>query len=358
MTKRESTSDALAAAVQRLGVLLAAGVHPASAWAYLAEENGLATEAGLATVPYRSENPRSAQESSQETTVAGNFAQSLATVAQRAALGEPIGDVLVVVAGAVPAKDRSHWRALAQAWLVASEAGAPLAATLADFAATLRSLSQIQRQLTTALAAPVATARLLMVLPVIGICFGAALGFDTLGILFTTPPGLLCLGSGLMLMIVARFWNSRLIAAAQPRHVAPGLDLDLLAIALSGGASIARARDILDAARERCRSLGSGTTSAKRTPAGIAVSPQSAHNDTIESILRLSARAGIPAAALLKTEAMELRRRDTAEGERRAATLGITLMIPLGLCILPAFLALAVVPLLISLITQAGASVS
>jgi tight adherence protein B len=39
-------------------------------------------------------------------------------------------------------------------------------------------------------------------------------------------------------------------------------------------------------------------------------------------------------------------------GERKAATLAVTLMLPLGLCILPAFMVLGVAPLLIAVISS------
>ena len=51
-----------------------------------------------------------------------------------------------------------------------------------------------------------------------------------------------------------------------------------------------------------------------------------------------------------RAEAEEERRSAAAEAEHAAAVLGVRLMLPLGLCILPAFLLLAVVPVVISLV--------
>jgi len=289
--------------VQRLGVLLAAGVAPVSGWAYIADA------------------------------ARGSAATGARGVADAAARGDSISEAIVAVAGS-RRTDATAWRGLAAAWLVASDAGAPLAATLAELAASLRSLAQNQRDLETALAGPAATARMVMVLPVVGILFGMALGFDSLRILFTTPPGLVCLALGSVLMLLAQLWNQRLVRRARPVHLTPGLALDLMAIAVSGGASLSRARRVVADARETCGIGNDGSAAA------------------IEEVLELSRRAGIPAAALLRSEATEARRTARSAGERRAATLAVTLMLPLGLCILPAFMLLGVAPLLIAVISS------
>lgn len=306
MAKAPVELDPLASLVQRLGVLLAAGVAPASAWIYLAEA------------------------------ARGVEAPRISAVAHAAQSGEPIADAVVAAGQSAP--HATAWRALAAAWLVATDAGAPLAATLAELARSLRSLSQNRRDLATAIAAPAATARMVMVLPVVGVLFGLALGFDTIGTLFTTAPGIGCLIAGSALMVVARWWNRRLVRSARPKNLAPGLGLDLMAIAVSGGASILRARTAVAEARASC---------------GL---PEDDSDAALDDILALSMRAGVPAAALLRSEAQEARRLARSDGERKAATLAVTLMLPLGLCVLPAFMLLGVAPLLISVISSTVSS--
>ncbi|MCC3290067.1 MULTISPECIES: type II secretion system F family protein [unclassified Arthrobacter] len=66
--------------------------------------------------------------------------------------------------------------------------------------------------------------------------------------------------------------------------------------------------------------------------------------------LRFTAVTGAPSAAVLHSQADALRRRRQTESRRRAAALGVRLVMPLGLCSLPAFVALTVVPLLMSLL--------
>jgi len=175
---------------------------------------------------------------------------------------------------------------------------------------------------------------MVMALPLIGILFGMALGFDSIRVLFTTPPGLLCLALGIALMLLAQLWNRRLLRAARPTNLTPGLVLDLMAIAVSGGASLPRAERAVADARKAC---------------GIDSDDSDA---AITEVLELSRRAGIPAAALLRAEAIEARRAARSAGERKAATLAVTLMLPLGLCVLPAFMVLGVAPLLIAVISS------
>lgn len=269
------TLEETARVVQRVSVLLSAGVSPTTAWSYLDGYESLAADL-----------PRS-------------------------------------LVGIDPA--------LAAAWRVATSAGAPLAPSLRAFAAGLRALADAQRETEVALAGPVATARLVLALPIVGILFGMVLGFNTLGTLFTTVPGLLCLGVGVALLLLARRWNRRLVAAAQPTNAFAGLELELLAIAVSGGGALDRARASVEAALAEFSLPASGGADA---------------------VLMLSARAGVPAAALLRAEADEARRDARSAAQKAAAVLGVRLMIPLGVCVLPAFMALGVAPLLIAVISS------
>jgi tight adherence protein B len=70
----------------------------------------------------------------------------------------------------------------------------------------------------------------------------------------------------------------------------------------------------------------------------------------IDAVLALSQRAGVPAAELLRSEAVERRRDARARAEEQAQTLSVRLMLPLGVCVLPAFMVLGVLPLLVTVI--------
>ena len=286
--------DGVAGTVQRLAVLLAAGVPPSNAWGYLDTASG---------------GPGAA-------------------VADAVAAGVPVAEALTAAAEDALPQERDAWRSLAIAWAVATVSGAPLAPTLQRMAATLRGLGQTSRDIGVALAGPAATRRLVLWLPFVGVLFGIALGFDPLRVLLTTPPGWLCAGVGVGLLLLARAWTARLVATAEPRGAVPGMDLDLLAIAVSGGGSVDRALEIL------------------REHAGTEPS------EAAERVLRLAERAGVPAAELLRSEADQARREHLAGVQISVARLGVTLLLPLGVCVLPAFLSLGVAPLLLSVLTQ------
>jgi tight adherence protein B len=296
---REPNLGAIASTVQRLAVLLAAGVAPAAAWEYL-RDGELQTAVAAAC-------------------------RGGASIPDAIAAASEVHSV---------ARERVAWCGLATAWAVATDVGAPLAPTLREFSASLRDLAQAQREIAVALAAPTATARLVLALPPVGILFGVLLGFDTLGTLFTTPPGWVCLTIGSGLMFAASRWNGRLVAQAQPRDLTPGLGFDLLAIAVSGGGSLDRACATVAAATARFTLDDGGT------------------DPGIAETLELSTRAGVPAAELLRSGATERRRDALALVQSRAQALSVRLMIPLGVCVLPAFLVLSVVPLLLAVLAQ------
>jgi len=299
--------ETAATVVHRLSVLLDAGVAPVSAWQHAAS--------GI------------------DSLVAGAVA---AGVVERGVVGRELVDLLLSARMLAPPGEREAWAALAAAWAVAIESGAPLAPTLRRFAQVLRSLANGRRNVEVALAGPLATSRIVLALPAIGLLFGMLLGFDALRILVTTPAGWACFVAGGLLVIGGVRWNRRLIRAARVVDATPGLALELLAIAVSGGASLDRARALVEGALTEAElpALGAGA----------------------DSVLSFSRAAGVPASALLHAEADELRRVATADGERRAAELGTRLLLPLGVCILPAFIALGVAPIVVSIVSSTAAS--
>lgn len=310
--RTEPATDAVAATAERLAVLIGAGVPPAAAWRHLAEAEA-------------ETDPGSPQRGTAGPVVAA---------ARAATAGEGTAAALLRGAGGLPAETQDAWAALAAAWHVAELAGAPPAACLRCLAGSLRELGRVQRQIAVALAAPRATARMVMAMPVIAVLFGLALGFDTLRILATTVPGLACAAAAGLLMLAATAWNRRLVRRASPPERAPGLSLDMLAVAMTGGVSVVRAREL----------------TAQSLPARLAASR--AELAAADDVLGLAERAGVPAAELLRSEAAARRSRAATEAERRAVALSVRLMAPLGVCVLPAFMLVGVVPLLLSIVSS------
>ncbi|QEO16055.1 hypothetical protein FLP10_03870 [Agromyces intestinalis] len=250
--------------------------------------------------------------------------------AAAAAAGQPVGDA--IAGAAPPGPTRLAWSTLAAAWHVAESAGAPLAASLRDLAAALRDEAHARREVRAALAGPRASARMVTALPIIAAAFGALLGFDTVGVLFGSPVGITCLLVGSALLWAGSRWNRALARRAAPDRPSPGLELDLFAVAMSGGASLERSRRLAAEALDR------------HVPAAAGL-------DDVEATVRLASNAGAPVAELLRSEAARRRREARSDAMVRAAALSVRLMLPLGACVLPAFVLLGVAPLMISVVT-------
>lgn len=76
--------------------------------------------------------------------------------------------------------------------------------------------------------------------------------------------------------------------------------------------------------------------------------------EELRTALSFAAGTGAPTASILYAQATQLRRSRYRETERRAAALGVRLVIPLGLCSLPAFICLGVLPVFLALLPQLG----
>lgn len=70
----------------------------------------------------------------------------------------------------------------------------------------------------------------------------------------------------------------------------------------------------------------------------------------LHAALSFAALTGAPAAPLLYAEAGQRRRQAQRGSEKRAAALGVKLVVPLGLCSLPAFICLGVVPVVVAMV--------
>ncbi|HEY0187401.1 MAG TPA: type II secretion system F family protein [Cellulomonas sp.] len=132
--------------------------------------------------------------------------------------------------------------------------------------------------------------------------------------------------------------------------------LDLLGAAVLAGADVPRA----------LRSVGGvigGQTGAELDRAAAALvwgaswatawAPVSPALRTSLSGLETSWTAGTAAAPVLSAAADAERRRRRRAGREAAARLGVRVVLPLGLCFLPAFVLLGLVPVLVSLAGQA-----
>lgn len=147
----------------------------------------------------------------------------------------------------------------------------------------------------------------------------------------------------------------------------PALMMDLLGAMLTAGAPLTGALAVLarscdpPVARrlETVRAalvLGTDWDTAWRPGRDRSPSRQEEHASVhaLCEALRFAGTTGAPSAAILHAHAAQLRRRRNREAEKRAAALGVRLVVPLGLCALPAFVCLGVVPVLLALVPALG----
>lgn len=279
-------ADAVAADLDRLGALVSAGAAQPAAWAYLAQAAPEGTRA-MATA-----------------------------VAVAASHGRPLGPAF---RGAPDA-----WRAAGTVVALAAETGAPLGAAVATASTGARRTAELHRTVAASMAGPIASARLVLLLPPATALLGWAFGFDVPKVLLSLP-GLAIVVLGSVLLGGAALWSRRLIRAARRTSWTVGLDLELVAVAVRAGLPVPEGRRLAGAAASE---------------AEIVLEPP----EGLDAVVRFAAAAGLPVVALLAAEADRVRRSAVSEARIRAEVLAVRLLLPLGLLVLPAFLVLGALP--------------
>ncbi|WP_066043441.1 type II secretion system F family protein [Herbiconiux solani] len=312
--------------VERLAALVGAGVTPARAWVYVGEVSADPVVLAVAGRVADGVGPAAAIE-------------AVLAVSRQRARHAP---------GRLPTPIAESWQMLAAAWSVATEAGAPLRDCLGRIAESLSMAGAVERQTAAALAGPTATARLVLALPVVAVAGGSLLGLDTMHILLQTPAGLSCLAAGLGLMLLGHLWSRRLLRRARSLPSCPGLALDLVAVAATGGVSPAHAIALVEKAYRRTGLVMRNLEEAYRLTGLVTRDLEEARE-----VLALAERAGAPPVELLRSEATRIRRDAVSSALRRASALEVWLMIPLGACVLPAFILLAIAPVLLGILPTA-----
>ncbi len=255
---------------------------------------------------------------------------------------------------------------------MSESAGAPLATSLERAAehAEERIDALLGRQ--SALAAPRATGRILSWLPLLGLGLGVLMGSDPVGVLTGSILGALTGLLGLGLAFAGRRWTAALVHRAEveslrtanaesetekpasPTDAAPvdtALVLELLAAQLRAGlAPLAALGALAEALNSRplhavCQRLQMGSSW------GSAWSGSAAGTfGELRDALAPAYTGGAPSTALLLSLADAHRLSERRAAERAAGKLSVALVVPLGLCSLPAFICLGIVPILISLL--------
>lgn len=242
------------------------------------------------------------------------------------AAGRGVNEAII----AITADAAEPWRAVGACWAIARETGAPVAPALAALGEALRDCARTERAVAAALAGPQATMRLVMALPLVGMLGSALGGGESVAFLVTTSLGWGLLAAGVIMMALAWWWLRVAQARALPATGSLSLELDLFACALGGGALPERAQSIVRQNLARFDLV---------VPA----------DSQLGSLIALSRRAGVSVASLARSTAALNRDVARTDAEYRLQRLGVAVVLPLGLLVLPAFVMLAIVPMAIGL---------
>jgi len=213
--------------------------------------------------------------------------------------------------------------------------GGPIAASLDRLANVMTHRFKQHQQAQVAFAAPKATAKLVMALPVLAMLAAQLLGMNPVRAIFTTPVAFASVLIGGALLYGGRVWSNSMLAKALPEQSDAGAFLDAVAVALNAGLNVQQAVLI-----------------AKQSFAQHFDQVDQESIDELQKAIDLSSQSGAAIAPLLIANADRLREAQNNHTANRLAKLSVSLMIPLGLAVLPAFVLLSIVPIAISLLTN------
>lgn len=295
------------------------------------------------------------------------FTQALATVTSWGAPAHLACAQLLENSTRMRPHSRERLHDLQLSLRMSESAGAPLATSLERAAehAEERIDALLGRQ--SALAAPRATGRILSWLPLLGLGLGVLMGSDPVGVLTGSVLGALTGLLGLGLAFAGRRWTAALVHRVEVESTraghtggeqalnAPTVDtalvLELLAAQLRAGlAPLAALGTLAEALNSRslhtvCQRLQMGSSW------GSAWSGSAAGTfGELRDALAPAYTGGAPSTALLLSLADAHRLSERRAAERAAGKLSVALVVPLGLCSLPAFICLGIVPIIISLL--------
>lgn len=230
---------------------------------------------------------------------------------------------------------REIWAAVTVMEQVASYAGAPLAWGCESLAAALSELLLLRKRRRVLLSGPKSSMVIIACLPIFALGLGHLIGFSPLSVLLT-PAGSLLLCGGVFMLLAGIYWVRVLVRSAEQAEHLPGFECELLVLALRGGLAVARAKRLVvdEICKARCGWLNTDELANSGSAGG--------------AILKLTTGGAGSVQVLLETAAIA-RRKAAEDLETAAEKLGSKVLLPMGICVLPAFVLLGVLPTVISM---------
>lgn len=218
-------------------------------------------------------------------------------------------------------------------------AGASVVGVLQRLASIETEQVALQREIAVAAAGPRAARRIVLWMPAVAVMLTAVLGFNTIPVLFGTWYGWVLLSASGALVLAGQRWSRRLIAQACAEHPSPLIALTLIASLLRSGISLAQC------------------VSAVCTEPSLTQGHPDQVRQAITDAETQAERWGAPVAALIEARADELGAENRAQRLTAVHALAEKLLLPLGACVLPAFLLVAVIPAVLSILSSTVAGI-
>lgn len=239
------------------------------------------------------------------------------------------------------AREASPHAFLVTIWNLVGKTGAPPAQLLATCAEALDAAAENARSARVQLAGPQSATRMVMALPLLALLGAMVSGYSPLTFLLTNPLGWILLAFAAVLVWCASRWSGRMVRKAQQWDWSRGMPAEVMALLLRAGSSLAYAREAAGHISEHY------STDAVHAALEL---------QQCDDYVLLARTTGVSLHSLLRSVAEQERSDARMRAHERTEKLAVSLMLPLGLCILPAFIAVGVVPIVVSIISSTALS--
>lgn len=186
-------------------------------------------------------------------------------------------------------------------------------------------------------AGPRSAKRIMMALPLFSLLGAMVLGQDVVGVLGGSMLGWFLMVSAAVLMWIAHVWSNKMIDHALSFSWFQGMRAECCAMYVGAGLPL---------------NIALSKTDEFAQPFERALPDNIDHRDDVGGLVDLSRREGIPVAGLMRAHAQQQRSLAQQQLRYRVERLGVQLVIPLGVCILPAFIAVGIIPIVISMLSS------
>ncbi|MEN9287394.1 MAG: hypothetical protein RLZ88_64 [Actinomycetota bacterium] len=212
------------------------------------------------------------------------------------------------------------------------ELGLPLVETLSGMAVRAEQRTELAREIESAFAAPKATARLMLWLPLLSLGVAQLAGLRPLETLAGNGLAQASLGAGGLLLAIGWFAMKRMVEKRQPNDIDDAELFDLFADTLRSGLST---KECFELAATHSVSVASTWQFAEA-----------------KRLIDFAFVNGVRLRSLLLATASAHRASQRAQQITAIERLSVQLMIPLGLVVLPAFVLIGVLPVAIGMMSR------